>query len=298
MLKGLAMKKSLIFAAAAVTMVAAGPAYAQASTTQRNPIADIFGALFGDRIGVTTSVESQWAAGQTPLANQRAQFEARVDGEVRTGALSQATGARLKADYYELVQLEARYGSDRRFTTAERTTLADRYGDLTQVLADRGYADGGTVTTAEVAAGQAEFDARVDAAVAARQITRAQARRLKTDYATVTGIETGYLRDGSLSNAELADLDARLDALDARLPDTAYATLTPRQRLDAINRALANNRLSTNVRAQLQVEYEDLARLEAAYARLNESTEEQAYLNRRLAELETRARVGLGASSF
>ena len=292
------MKKILAVTGAAALALTAGSALAQSSTTQRNPIADIFGALFGDRLGVTTSIESQWAAGQTPLANQRAQFEARVDSEVRTGGLSQATGSRLKADYYELVQLEARYGSDRRFTTAERTTLADRYGDLTQVLADRGYADGGTVTTAEVAAGQAEFDARVDAAVAARQITRAQARRLKTDYATVTGIETGYMRDGSLSNAELADLDARLDALDARLPDTAYATLTPRQRLDAINRALANNRLSTNVRAQLQVEYQDLLRLEAAYARLNESAEEQAYLDRRLAELETRARVGLGASSF
>ena len=292
------MKKSLILAAAAATMLTAAPAYAQASTTERNPIADIFGALFGDRVGVTTSIESQWAAGQTPLANQRAQFEARVDSEIRTGALSQTTGARLKADYYELVQLEARYGADRRFTTAERTTLADRYGTLTQVLADRAYADAGTVTTVEVAAGRAEFDARVDAALAARQITRAQARRLKTDYATLAGIETGYLRDGSLSNAELADLDRRLDALDARLPDTTYATLTPRQRLEAINRALANNRLSTNVRAQLQVEYEDLARLEAAYARLNESADEQAYLDRRLAELETRARVGLGASGF
>ena len=292
------MKKILALTGAAALALTAGSALAQSSTTERNPIADIFGALFGDRLGVTTSIESQWAAGQTPLANQRAQFEARVDSEVRTGALSQATGARLKSDYYELVELEARYGADRRFTTAERTTLADRYGTLTQVLADRAYADAGTVTTAEVAAGRAEFEARVNAAVAARQITRAQGRRLITDYATVAGIETGYLRDGSLSNAELADLDARLDALDARLPDTAYATLTPRQRLDAINRALANNRLSTNVRAQLQVEYEDLARLEAAYARLNESADEQAYLNRRLAELETRARVGLGASSF
>jgi Spy/CpxP family protein refolding chaperone len=293
------MKKILAATGAAALALTASSALAQTSTTQqRNPIADIFGALFGDRVGVTTSIESQWAAGQTPLANQRAQFESRVDSEIQTGALSQATGARLKADYYELVQLEARYGADRRFTTAERTTLADRYGDLTQVLADRAYADVGTVTTTQVAEGRAEFDARVDAALAARQITRTEARRLKTDYATLAGIETGYMRDGSLSNAELADLDARLDALDARLPGTAYATLTPRQRLDAINRALASNRLSTPARAQLQVEYQDLLRLEAAYARINETAEEQAYLDRRLAELETRARVGLGASSY
>ena len=126
------MKKIIAATGAAVLALTAGSALAQSSTTtQRNPIADIFGALFGDRLGATTSIESQWAAGQTPLANQRAQFESRVDGEIRTGALSQTTGARLKADYYELVQLEARYGADRRFTTAERTTLADRYGDLT-----------------------------------------------------------------------------------------------------------------------------------------------------------------------
>jgi len=294
------MKKLLALTGAATLALTAGSAMAQSSTTttERNPIADIFGALFGDRLGVTTSIESQWAAGQTPLANQRAQFESRVDSEVRTGALSQATGARLKSDYYELVQLEARYGADRRFTTAERTTLADRYGDLTQVLADRAYADAGTVTTTDVAAGQAEFDARVDAALAARRITRAESRRLKADYAAVARTEASYLRDGVLSSAELADLDTRLDALDARLPDTAYATLTPRQRLDAISRALTSNRLSTNVRAQLQVEYEDLARLEAAYGRLNETVDEQAYLDRRLAELETRARVGLGANNF
>src|SRR5688572_32975648 len=161
------MKKILAVTGAAALALTAGSALAQTSTTtQRNPVADIFGALFGDRLGVTTSIESQWAAGQTPLANQRAQFESRVDGEVSSGALNQATGTRLKSDYHELVQLEARYGADRRFTTAERTALADRYGDLTQVLADRAYADAGTVTTTDVAAGQAAFDSRVDAALA------------------------------------------------------------------------------------------------------------------------------------
>jgi hypothetical protein len=196
------------------------------------------------------------------------------------------------------VQLEARYGADRRFTTAERTTLADRYGDLTQVLADRAYADAGTETTTDVADGRAEFDARVDAALAARRITRAQARRLKTDYAAVARVEAGYLRDGVISGSERADLDTRLDALDARLPDTAYAALTPRARLETIGRALPASGLSSAARAQLQVEYEDLSRLEAAYARLNASTEERAYLDRRVAELEARARVRFGASGF
>jgi hypothetical protein len=293
------MKKIIALTGAAALALSAGSAFAQTSNqTQRNPIADIFGAVFGDRLGATTSIESQWAAGQTPLANQRAQFESRVDAEVSSGALNQATGARLKYDYYELVELEARYGADRRFTTAERTTLADRYGALTQVLADRAYADNSTATTIQVAEGQAEFDQRVDAALAARRITRAEARRLKTDYAAVARVEAGYLRDGVLSNSERADLDTRLDALDARVGEAAYATLTPRSRLDAIGRALPSVRVSNAVRAQLQVEHEDLARLESAYARLNATAEERAYLDRRVANLEARAGVRLGGSSY
>ena len=295
------MKKIIALTGAAALALTAGSALAQASTTsQRNPIADIFGTLFGDRLGVTTSIESQWAAGQTPLANQRAQFESRVDTEVSTGVVNQATGARLKSDYYALVQLEARYGADRRFTTAERTELADRYGDPTQVLADRAYADGGTVTTTEVADGRAEFDTRVNTAVTARRITRTQGTRLKSDYAVVAQVEAGYLRDGVLSQAERADLDARLDALDVRLGDSAYAAVppTPRARLDAIGRALPTNGMSRAARAQFQVEYEDISRLEQAYARFAASAEERAYLERRLTELEGRAGVRLGASGF
>jgi hypothetical protein len=296
------MKKIFASAAAAAMALTAGPALAQASTeqqsTQRDRIESIFGALFGDRLGATTSIEAQWAAGQTPLANQQAQFESRIDTEVRSGALNQATAARLKSDYVALVQLESRYGADRRFTTAERTELADRYGALTQVLADRAYADAGSTTTTEVADGRAEFDRRVDAALAARRITRTEARRLKTDYAAVARVETGYLRDGVISGSERADLDTRLDALDVRVGDATYAALTPRARLDAIGRALSSSGLSSSARAQLQVEHEDLSRLEAAYARLNASTEERAYLERRLAELEARARVRFGSSSF
>ena len=50
------MKKILAVTGAAALALTAGSALAQSSTTQRNPIADIFGALFGDRLGVTTSI--------------------------------------------------------------------------------------------------------------------------------------------------------------------------------------------------------------------------------------------------
>lgn len=297
------MKKTIVFAAAAAISLAAGQAAAQSTTTSpsaQERIAAIFGTLFGNQYGASNTVEAQWAAGKTPLSNQRAEFESRVDSEVSAGTLNQATGARLKSDYAELVQLETRYGADRRFTTAERNELADRYGTLTQVLADRGYADNATTNTPEVANGRAEFETRVNTAVAQRRISRTQGTRLKSDYGAVVRVESGYLRDGTISVAERADLDARLDALDVRLGDTGYAAapLTPRTRLDAIGRAIPSSGLSSAARAQLQVEYEDLARLESAYARLNPTSDEQAYLDRRLGELETRARVRLGANAY
>ena len=294
------MDKYATLAAAAAITAMATPALAQTTTgqSQTERIGSIFGALFGDRLGTTTSLEAQWAAGRTPLAMQRNQFDTRVDAEIRTGNLTQAVGARIKADYVSLIELEARYGADQRFTSQERIDLADRYGALTQVLADRGYPDGGfaggnVAPAADVANGRAEFDGRVTAAIAARRITRVEGTRLKSDYAALVQTEAGYLRDGVISDAERDDLDIRLDALDARVVGStnASAVLTPRARLDAIVRALPSSGLSSIAQAQLRVEQQDLSRLEAAYARLSVSADERAYLERRLGELEVRARL-------
>jgi hypothetical protein len=284
------MKKYLMSATAAVAVaVAAPPALAQATAQDR--IVSILGSLFGDRAGGTVTIESEWAAGRTPLNSQRAQFETKVDAEARAGALTQETAARLKYDYYQLALLENQYGADRSFSAAERTELSQRYGALTQVLSAGGYNDGST-GVALAAQGQAEFDRRVDASVAARRLTRTQGSRLKADYTAAVRLETGYLRDGVLSAAERTDLDARLDALDVRVGDTAPAiALTSRQRLDAIIQALPNARLGTPAQTRLQVEHGDLVRLESAYARLNPTAEERAYLESRLVDLETRVRL-------
>lgn len=271
---------------------------AQGSTQQQERIGAILGALFGDRIGVTTSVESQWAMGQTPLLTQQSQFNSRVDADIRSRALDQATGLRLKRDYAALVELETRYGADRRFTDQERAELTNRYGALTQALADGQYSDGGYndggYNTAMVADGRVAFDRRVDAAVAARRLPRTEGTRLKYDYAQLVQIEQGYLRDGQLTTNEKADLDARLDQLDARVGDVGYGNgtvQTPRARLDNVLRALPYSGLSASAQAQLRVEHEDLNRLAAAYERVSPTAEERAYLDRRIGQLETTARV-------
>ena len=300
------------FAAIAALALGTTAVSAQTSTTTEQPAArqqsrieQIFGALFGGQVGTTDSIEAEWAAGRTPLATQRVQFESRVDADIRSGALSRDTGTRLKYDYYELVQLEARYGADRRFTTQERTDLADRYGALTQILSDgsygnsnNGYGNNGDdedARTDSVAEGQPEFNARVNAAVTARRITRTAGTRLRADYAVLVQTEASYLRDGRLNARERDDIEAQLDALDARVGDVGYGggstVQTPRARLDAIARALPSSGLTAAAQAQLRVEHGDLLRLEAAYARITPTADDRTYLERRLTDLETRARV-------
>ena len=285
--------KSFLLAAAASAALLSAPATAQSSGAQPNSndrLQQILGTLFGQGTTASNSLEAQWRVGRTPLANQRAQFDARVDADARSGALTSASANRLKSDYATVVQLEARFAADGVFTTSERNELIDRYGELTQTLADGGYADNATTVQATVNDGRAEFNARVDAAVTARRLTRVTATRLKADYAALVQVEAGYLRDGRLTETERDDLDERADALDSRL-EGAAVVVTPRNRLDAIARALPVSRLSVAARAQLRIEHGDLMRLAMAYDRLTPTADDRAYLERRLVNLETRVRA-------
>jgi len=264
----------------------------QSQPQQQDTVGAILGALFGDRIGASTSVDAQWAAGRLPLAQQRTQFDTRIDADVRAGSLSSSAGQRAKSEYAALVDLEARYGADRRFTTQERAELSQRYTALTDVLTQGGYAGGQWDSLLD---GRAEFEARVDTQVRARRLTRTEGTRLKADYARLVTVEAGYMRDGSLSAREREDLEAQLDALDARVGDTGYGGNQPvvdlRTRLMNIERAAASPGIGRPQAEQIRVEVGDLMRLEAAYARINPSADDQAYLERRIADLELRARV-------
>ena len=283
------------FLATASTAAAQTTTQNDQQTRQQDRINSIFGALFGDRTGSTGSLESQWASGRTPLANQRTQFDSRIDSDVRSGALDQRTAARLKTDYAELVQLELRYGADRRFTMQERSELAERYNALTQVLTNQTYGDNDDFQSPNAAEGESEFMARVDASLAARRISRVTGNRLKADYRLLTQTEANYLRDGMLDERERDDLDARLDALDARVGDTDYSgsnnALPARARLAAIANAISSNNFSAAAQAQLRVEHSDLSYLEAAYARLTMTADDRRYLESRLSDLERRLQI-------
>jgi hypothetical protein len=226
-----AIKTLTAAAAAALTLAAAGVASAQTpySQTPYSPpprdssqgervLETILGALFGT--GQTT-LDSEWSRGRRPLFNQRAAFEARLDAGVRDGTLSYSQSTRLRADYGDLVALETRYAADGRFTAAERTELNSRYRDLTRRLDSDEYDDddGDDHDSWEPLAGQTvAFDARVAAALRARDITRAESTRLRGDFRALVRLEAQYERDG-LSAREREDLETRYADLNRRVGD-------------------------------------------------------------------------------
>ena len=298
------MKTIAVFAATASVLAAGGVVQAQTPYGQNQTQTygqsqstgqQVFGQILQNLLGgqTTRTVDSEWSRGRRALGTQQATFDSRLDSQVRSGSLQPRTADRIRSDYDALVQLEARYGEDGRFTTQERQDLTSRYSALTAALEQDGYLDdvGGYQSVAD---GRAEFERRVDAAVTSRRLTRTDATRLRTDYAALARLEADYQRDG-LSAREREDIEARLDALDTRVGDANYGNgnafqQTAADRLTAIERALPSlNRGEAADRIRVQLE--DLMRLEAAYARFSASADDRAYLDRRIGDLEVQARI-------
>ena len=223
-----AIKTFTAAAAAALTLAAAGVASAQTPYSQtpygQQPsqggqvLESILGALFGQ--GQTT-LDSEWSRGRRPLYNQRSQFEARLDAGVRDGSINYRQSERLRTGFAELVDLETRYASDGRFTTAERTELTNRYRNLTDRLESAEDDDnngGGYGAWNRLADQSAEFDVRVAAALRARDITRTESTRLRTDFQALVQLEAQYERNG-LDARERQDLEARYADLNRRVGD-------------------------------------------------------------------------------
>ena len=278
-------------AVAALTLAAAAPTlaqtpYGQQQQTQQDPIGAILGALFGDRLGVSTTLDSEWGRGRRPLGTQSAQFQTRLDADVRSGALSSSAASSLSNEYGQLVQLEARYAADGRMTTQERADLTERYRAFSTRYQSGGYddSDDGYDDWRPIVDSRASFDARVNAGVRNRTLTRAQATRLTTDFNALVAMETGYGRNGIDAN-ERRDLESRWAELNRRVGDnwqdgddddrydTGYgqdgravaldARITARERSGAISRVEAT-RLREELR-ELSRRWTDLeARVEVA----------------------------------
>ncbi len=282
--------KLLAAASAAAFALAAGGASAQTpygqsqpygqTQTQTDPIGAILGALFGDRFGVSTTLDSEWSRGRRPLNTQRAQFESRLDADVRSGAISSSAARSLTAEYNELVTLEARYTADGRVTTTERSDLAERYRAFStryQAGGQGGYDDGYDDDWRPLAESRSAFTSRLDAGVRNRTLTRSQANRLSTDFNALVQLETTYERNG-IDSRERQDLEARWADLNRRVGDNYDGGYTPGDNYGSDPRgAQIEARIAAGERNG------SISRTEASSLRL-----ELRDLTRRWAELEAR----------
>ena len=282
----------LLAASAAAFALAAGAASAQTpysqtpygqqpygQQTQSDPIGAILGALFGDRLGVSTTLDSEWSRGRRPLNTQRPQFESRLDADVRSGAISSSAARSLSAEYGDLVALEARYTADGRVTNQERADLTERYRAFStryQAGGQGGY-DDGYDSWRPLAESRASFDARVNASLRNRILTRAQANRLSTDFDALVRLEASYERNG-IDSRERQDLESRWADLNRRVGDGYDDGYTPGDdyRADP-HAAQMEARIAAGLRSG------EISRTEAASLRL-----ELRDLSRRWADLEAR----------
>ena len=206
------LKTLTAIAAGTLVLATAGVATAQTpyGQTQQSTGQQVFGQILQQLLGGQTSgtADAEWSRGRRPLASQQATFNTRLDDQIRSGAIQSYSGDRIRSDYDALVRLEADYARDGRFTTQERQDLTARYNALTLAVDEGGYGDdvGGYQSAAD---GRSEFEARLNAAVSARRLTRTEATRLRSDYAAIIQIEAGYQRDG-LTARERADIETRL----------------------------------------------------------------------------------------
>lgn len=123
------IKTLTALAAGAITLSTAGLAqaqtpYGQSQSSGQEVFAQILQNLFGGQ--TSGSIDAEWSRGRRALGSQQATFNSRLDAQVRSGALQSYSADRIRSDYDALVQLEARYGQDGRFTTQERQELASR----------------------------------------------------------------------------------------------------------------------------------------------------------------------------
>lgn len=187
----------------------------------KNKITLIAAAAAASTLALTAGAASaqSWAS----INQRQVNLDARIDAGVRSGELTRAEAANLRADYRAVADLEMRYRAnglsqwerqdlDRRFDSIstriryDRNDRDDRYGD------DRWNGAGWM----NINQRQAQLDRRIDQGLRSGQLTRQEAYRLRGEFQAIARLETRYRVNG-LSQWERADLDRRFDVLSDRV---------------------------------------------------------------------------------
>ena len=248
------------------------------------------------------------AAAQNINERQR-ELDARIDAGVRTGDLTNGEAARLRAEFADIARAEAQYReSGRGLTEAERADLDRRFDALSlRVRAERHDAQergegGGSVINTR----QAEIEARIEAGVRNRTLSRGEAARLRAELDTISRIEAQYRASGGkFTGVERDYLQQRLDVLarqvraDRRDDDRRWTRLDERQAAfdRQLDQAVRERRIGPRQADALRAEFRSIARLERQYRRSNGiSPAERADLNRRFDRMEVNFRASASAS--
>lgn len=185
------MKRTLISLLAATTVIAGAPAIASAQQ------------------------------GWTNINQRQAQLDQRIDVGVRNGQLTRAEATRLRAEFNDLVRMEANYRRDG-LSPRERADLDRRFDVLSaKIRVER--RDAQRDRWENLNQRQAQFQQRLDRAVADRRITRAQAGNLRAEFRSIANLEQQYRR-GGLNPTERADLNRRFDRLQANFRASVQAS--------------------------------------------------------------------------
>ncbi|MDO8901709.1 MAG: hypothetical protein Q7V15_10170 [Phenylobacterium sp.] len=152
--------------------------------------------------------------GWQSIDQRQVQVDARIDAGLRDRTLTTQEAARLRAEFREIARLETQYMQGG-MTSAQQADLDRRFEALSARIP--GQDQFGQYGWESISQRQAQFDARIDAAVRGRTLTTQNAMRLRAEFQKIARLESQYSQ-GGLTNAEQADLDRRYSALAARVP--------------------------------------------------------------------------------
>ncbi|WP_334161650.1 hypothetical protein [Phenylobacterium sp.] len=178
--------------------------------------------------GVALAMSAGAASAQAWMSiNERqARLDERIEAGMRSGDLSRSEAMSLRAEFRDLIGLEARYRAgglsawerqdlDRRFDQLSMRIRYDRTDRERGWFGGSGWADEGG-RWVPVERRKAQLERRIEQGLRSGQLTAGEAARLRAEYRDVARLDMRYRR-GGYTPREMADLDRRFDALAARI---------------------------------------------------------------------------------
>ena len=152
------------------------------------------------------------------INDRQERLDERIDRGVQNGSLTRREASQLRAEFQEIVRIERAYRMSNGLSARERDDLDRRFDALSaRIRWDRNdNQDRGDRGWQNINQRQRALDARIDAGLRDRSLSRTEAYRLRAEFQQIARIEQDYRRNG-LSQTERRDLDRRFDRLSYRI---------------------------------------------------------------------------------